>query len=331
MRRGCGTPWRGPRSVLDRIRLFAPVTSAGTRWIARRRSPPEAHGSAGRSGERVGHPTDPLRRGGPMTHSIDAPFPPPPTATDSGASTVGGSPSTTDVAKDEARNLGQTAQQAGGQVASTAADQAKEVAQETQRQAKDLLDQGRSQLKEQTIAQQQKAAQGLTSLAQEMRGLADGTSSGAPGPARDLLQQAAGFVETFSDRLQNREPAQLLDEVRNFARRKPGTFLIGAALLGVAAGRLTRGIQAAHSDSGSSGSGGTTGGYTSNYVDPAPTYSRYADTGYVGGTDEAGSARTTRGAPPPPPPYGTVPPAGSVVPPTTPAGWDDPTRGPGGV
>jgi hypothetical protein len=144
------------------------------------------------------------------------------------------------------------------------------------------------------------------------------------------------MVETFSSKLQNREPAQLLDEVRSFARRKPGTFLIGAALLGVAAGRLTRGIQAAHSDSGSSGSRGPNG-YTSNYVDPAPTYSGYADTGYadtgyVGSTyPETVSTGPTGGAPLPPPPYGTVPPAGSVVPPTTPAGWDDPTRGPGGV
>jgi hypothetical protein len=277
-----------------------------------------------------------------MTHSIDAPFPPPPTTTGmSGSTTGGGSPSTTDVAKDEAQNLGQTAQQAGTQVASTAADQAKEVVQETQRQAKDLLDQGRSQLKDQAISQQHKAAHGLTSLAQELRGLADGSSEGAPGPARDLLQQASGMVENFAGKLQNREPADLLDEVRGFARRKPGTFLIGAALLGVAAGRLTSGMKAAHSDSGSSGGrqGMTGTGYSSNYVDPAPTYSGYADTGYgetgyaepvtTGTTGITGG--TTGSTPLPPPPYGTVPPAGSVVPPTTPAGWDDPTRGPGGV
>jgi len=287
-----------------------------------------------------------------MTHSIDAPFPPPPAAPYSGSTPAGGSsPSTTEVAKDEAKNLGQTAQQAGGQVASTAADQAKEVAQETQRQAKDLLDQGRSQLKDQTIAQQQKAAQGLTSLAREMRGLADGSSQGAPGPARDLLQQASGFVESFADKLQNREPADLLDEVRSFARRKPGTFLLGAALLGVAAGRLTRGVTEVHRDSTPSGQHRVAGdGYSANYVDPTPAYSGYAETGYAGtgytgtptpaygtpapgyGTDPTlpGSA-APGGAPLPPPPYGTVPPAGTAVPPTTPAGWDDPDRGPGGV
>src|SRR3954447_6893088 len=244
------------------------------------------------------------RRGGPMTHSIDAPFPPPPTTTTTSGTTSGatsgatsgtGSPSTTDVAKDEARNVGQTATQAGSQVASTAADQAKEVVQETQRQAKDLLDQGRSQVRQQAVSQQQKAAQGLSSLAQELRGLADGSSQGAPGPARDLLQQASGKVEEFSYWLQNREPADLLEEVRSFARRKPGTFLLGAALLGVAAGRLTSGVKAAHTGSGSSGGQdrlADTSYASTNYVDPTPTYAyvetevvetRYPEAGYGDG------------------------------------------------
>lgn len=271
-----------------------------------------------------------------MTHSIDAPLPPP-TTTGPGATapSTTGTTSTKDVASEEAKNVGQTAAQAGSQVASTAADQAKEVAAETQRQAKDLLQQGRSQLKDQAMSQQQKAAQGLTSLAQELRGLADGSSSGAPGPARDLLQQASGMVEGFADRLQNREPAELLDEVRSFARRKPGLFLLGAAAAGMLAGRLTRGIQAAHSTSPSSG---TADGYRSqtNYVDPAPTYSDYtATTDYTTGSEfsTAGTGYTggAAGTPLPPPPYGTVPPAGGAVPPATSAGWDDPSRRPGGV
>src|SRR3954463_12394422 len=158
------------------------------------------------------------RRGGPMTHSIDAPFPPPPaTAGTSGTLTDGGSPSTKDVAKEEAQNLGQTASQAGSQVASTAADQAKEVVQETQRQAQDLLDQGRTQLREQARSQQQKAAQSLSSLAGELRGMVDGTGTSTSGPAHDLLQQATGKVDELARWLQNREPADLLTEVRSFA------------------------------------------------------------------------------------------------------------------
>lgn len=280
-----------------------------------------------------------------MTHSIDTPFPPPPPTTGSGATTpsTSGSPSTTDVAKDEARNVGQTASQGAGQVASTAADQAKEVVQETKVQAQDVIAQGRDQLRQQVVSQQQKAGQGLAGLADALRGMADGNAP-APGPAADLVRQGAGSLQQFADALQNRQPADLLDEIRSFARRKPGTFLLGAALAGVVAGRLTSGVKAAHTDSGPT-SGGTQRA-TANYVDPAPAYSGYettgtyseATTGYgtqgygseTYGTETYGTG-TTGGAPVPPPPYGTVPPAGSAVPPSTPAGWDDPARRPGGV
>jgi len=280
-----------------------------------------------------------------MTHSIDAPLPPPATTgsgatpTTSTTSTKQQAMETKDTAVAEAKNVGQTAAQAGSQVASTATEQAKEVAAETQRQAKDLLDQGRTQVKEQVVSQQQKAGQGLTSLAQELRALADGSSEGAPGPARDLLQQASSSVESFASMLQNKEPAELLDEVRRFARRKPGLFLLGAAAAGVLAGRLTSGVKAAHTDSSSSPQ--QLGGYgTSNYVDPTPSYADTTST-YTGTTGTTGYTGSVPGTtdttgytgsvPLPPPPYGTVPPEGSVVPPSAGTGWDDPARRPGGV
>jgi len=254
-----------------------------------------------------------------MTHSIDAPLPT--------TSVTGTTTDTKALAKDEAQNVKDTAVQAGTQVAGTAADQAKQVAQETQRQAKDLLDQGRSQVKDQVVSQQQKAGEGLSSIASELRALADGTSEGAPGPARDLLQQASGMVESFAAKLQNREPAELLEEVRSFARRKPGMFLLGAAAAGVLAGRLTSGVKAAHSDSGSAG--GSANGFQGqgNYVDPAPAY-RPPTTTPAPAAGLGVSSGT--GSPLPPPPYGTVPPADAIVPPATPAGWDDPARS-GGV
>jgi ElaB/YqjD/DUF883 family membrane-anchored ribosome-binding protein len=266
-----------------------------------------------------------------MTHSIDTPFPPPP-ATSAGATSpsTSGSASTTDVAKDEARNVGQTATQSASQVASTAADQAGQVVQETKAQAQDVLAQGRDQLRQQVVTQQQKAGQGLAGLAEALRGMAEGNAP-APGPAADLVKQGAGKVEEFAHLLQNRQPGDLLEDIRSFARRRPGTFLLGAAIAGVVAGRLTSGVKAAHSDSDTSSSE-TTGTYRTpaNYVDPAPAYSGYGETGVYSETT-TGYGEATTGAPVPPPPYGTVPPAGSVVPPTTPAGWDDPARRPGGV
>ncbi|RBY79843.1 hypothetical protein DQ238_09420 [Geodermatophilus sp. TF02-6] len=250
-----------------------------------------------------------------------------------GSTTSGSSdsPSTTDVAKGEARNVGQTAAQAGGQVASTAADQAKEVVQETKNQAQDLVQQGRSQLREQAVSQQQKAAEGLQGVVSQLRGMANGESP-APGPVRDLLEQATDKVEQFADRLQNREPGDLLDDVRSFARRKPGTFLLGAALVGVVAGRLTSGVKAAHSDSGRLSGQYATGQYRSTparhastgYADQSTSYSGYTGTTTGHGETAGYSGTATTGTSPvPPPPYGTA------VPPTTPAGWDDPTRQPG--
>jgi hypothetical protein len=47
-----------------------------------------------------------------------------------------------------------------------------------------------------------------------------------------------------ADWLEHREPGDLLDEVRRFARRRPGTFLVGAAVAGALVGRLTRGVVA---------------------------------------------------------------------------------------
>lgn len=179
-----------------------------------------------------------------MSHPID------PTGPDPSSS------STADVAKGEAAEVGHTAAGAAQQVAGTAADQAKQVAGEARRQATDLLEQGRGQAAEQARAGQQKAAESLGALADELRSLTDG--EGGSGPATDLLRQATERVEGFAAHLRDREPGDLLEDVRSFARRRPGAFLVGAAVAGVLAGRLTTGVVAAHKEGIAPGS--TSGG-----------------------------------------------------------------------
>ncbi|WP_369137059.1 hypothetical protein [Modestobacter versicolor] len=265
-----------------------------------------------------------------MTHSIDTPTQSPP----SGATNVSGTPSTTDVAKDEARNVGQTAAQAGSQVAATAADQAKQVTQETKRQAQDLIQQGRSQLKDQARNGQQKAGEGISGIAQQLRTMVEGGGETPSGPAADLVRQAGDKLEDLATWVQAREPGELVDEVRAFARRKPGVFLLGAAVAGVVAGRLTTGVVAAHKDaSPSTGTQQLTGSGSPYAADSYATGTNYiADTPATGyaTTGTAGYETTgyTTGAVPPAP-YGTVAPEGTSVPPSTGAGWDDPARTPG--
>lgn len=148
---------------------------------------------------------------------------------------------TRDVAKDEARGVAQDAMQSGKQTADTAKQQAGQVAGEARDQARMLLDQTRDQLTEQGSVQQQRAAGGLRSLADELSGMTSGAAA-QQGIATDLARQASDRARAAADWLEGREPAEILGEVRRFARRRPGTFLLGAAAAGFLGGRLTRGI-----------------------------------------------------------------------------------------
>ncbi|MBQ0903784.1 hypothetical protein [Micromonospora sp. U21] len=150
--------------------------------------------------------------------------------------------------REEARQVGSEAAHAGGAVAQTAREQGTEVGREAARQARNLYGEARNQLASQTGEQQRRAAGGLRSLADEMRSMAE--QGGQAGPVSELTRQAADRVHGVAGWLEEREPGDLITEVRDYARRNPGTFLVGAAVLGVLAGRVTRGISAAGDDSG---------------------------------------------------------------------------------
>jgi hypothetical protein len=173
----------------------------------------------------------------------------------------GTSSSTRDVAKDEAKGVAQDAAQSGRQAAETAKQQAGQVADEAKNQAKQLLDQAREQVTTTGVQQKDRAASGLRTVADELTGMVNG-EGGQNGLAADLARQASDYVRSAADMLENREPAELLQEVRRFARQRPGTFLLGAAAIGFLGGRLTRGL-AADSDMGSS-SGSLGSGRSSN-------------------------------------------------------------------
>ncbi|MEV0003206.1 hypothetical protein AB0H28_13090 [Micromonospora sp. NPDC050980] len=150
--------------------------------------------------------------------------------------------------RDQARQVGSDAAHAGGAVAQTAKEQGREVVGETRRQARDLYGEARHQVAGQAGEQQRRAAGGLRSLADEMRSMAE--QGGGSGPVTELAHQAAERVHGVAGWLEQREPGDLLNEVKGYARRNPGTFLVGAALLGVVAGRLTRNIAAVGNDGG---------------------------------------------------------------------------------
>jgi hypothetical protein len=153
---------------------------------------------------------------------------------------------TADVVKDQAADLGQSTVEAGKHSVGVAQEQAAAVAAEASRQGKDLLRQAQEELGEQAAQGQQRLATELLSLGDELHAMADGSDQ--HGVAADLARQAATRARGAGQWLGDRSPAQVVDEVQSFARRRPGAFLALALGAGLVAGRLTRGIKAAHDD-----------------------------------------------------------------------------------
>lgn len=148
--------------------------------------------------------------------------------------------STKDAAAQEATEVKDTAVQAGQQVAGTAKEQAQNVASEAGQQTKQLWQETVSQLGEQASGQQQRLAGTLTSFSKELGSMA--SSSDESGLMTDLAHQASQRGGEIAHWLESREPKDLLEDVRSFARRRPFAFLAIAATAGVVAGRLTRGL-----------------------------------------------------------------------------------------
>ncbi|WP_138444203.1 hypothetical protein [Sinomonas susongensis] len=165
-----------------------------------------------------------------------------------GSNTPASQSSTTETAKNEARGVAQEAGASASAVGQTAKDEATNVAREAQFQAKDLIHQSRQELMHQASAQQERAAQGLKSLHEELSSLAEKSEN--PGVGTDLVRQAAQRAGAFAEYLGQRDPGSLLNEVKSYARRKPGTFLAIAAGAGLLAGRLTRSLAAGASNNG---------------------------------------------------------------------------------
>jgi len=186
-----------------------------------------------------------------MTQSYESHTPPPGAQE---APTVGGtasatppapeSASTSEVAKEQTRSVGADAKEGGRHVADVAKEETRNVAAETKNQARDLWDQTRSELADQAGQQQRRVADGLRSLGQELSSMADGSNQ--QGLASDLAGRSAEQAHKLAAYLDGREPGALIEEVRRFARRRPGTFLAVAAGIGVAAGRLSRGMMPEH-------------------------------------------------------------------------------------
>lgn len=150
------------------------------------------------------------------------------------------SEATAATAKSEASSVASTAKEEAGAVMAEGRTQAQAVAEDAKRQATRVVEESREQLRAQAEQQTQRLASSVRDVGQQLQGVTRGQAP--QGIVADLATQASDLATQLADKLEQRRPEELLDEVRSFARRRPGAFLVGALGAGFVAGRLIKAV-----------------------------------------------------------------------------------------
>jgi hypothetical protein len=141
-------------------------------------------------------------------------------------------PSAAETAEAQVAQPASPVRDAGGRVTATATAGVRDA----RSQVRGLVAQARGMLNDQARAPQQLLASRLHGFANEFS--AKTVSSDNDVVPADLAGRAAAGVHGVANWLEQREPADLVEEARAFARRRPGVTLLAAATAGMAAGRV---------------------------------------------------------------------------------------------
>lgn len=143
-------------------------------------------------------------------------------------------------AKEEAASVTDNAKSQAGEVAGAAGEQAKAVVEDAKYQARRVVDDSRQQLMNQASEQTTKLAGSVRDVSKQLQGVKSGQAP--QGIVGDIANEAASMTSRLAETLETRSPDELIGEVRTFARRRPGMFLLGALGAGFVAGRLVRSV-----------------------------------------------------------------------------------------
>ena len=105
-------------------------------------------------------------------------------------------------------------------------------------QARDLKDQAADRLGAEAESMKEEATAGLTAFSDALKAASSELSGKQLGFAGDMVQQAAGGLESFVRAVEGRSPGEMLDGLRSFGRQNPVGFIAGSVLAGFALGRL---------------------------------------------------------------------------------------------
>ncbi len=125
------------------------------------------------------------------------------------------------------------------ELSGTVRDQAEMVKGELAGQAREMLAETQGQLRQQADMQASRVASVLFQVGSQAVALAEGRPAQA-GPLVDYAEQAAMWLDDAASHIEERGLEGLATDVVDFARRRPGVFLAGAAVVGFGVGRLIR-------------------------------------------------------------------------------------------
>jgi vacuolar-type H+-ATPase subunit H len=157
----------------------------------------------------------------------------------------------------EAQQIASSAAERGGALVQQATEDARQLADTVKTRAGevtgDLLGSGRSlvedaryQLRSEAMGSAERLAGTFRGLGEEVQALAEGRPEEAPTIAQYVWRAADGFygaadrVYAVAEGVQERGVSGVLDDVQSFARRRPGAFLLGAAVIGFGVGRYVK-------------------------------------------------------------------------------------------
>ncbi|NNG18685.1 hypothetical protein HJ590_03685 [Naumannella sp. ID2617S] len=184
--------------------------------------------------------------------------------------------SRTDVAKEQASGVKDHAAEAGKDLTQTARAEAGSVVRDARSEVRSLVDTSVHELRGQASRGQQQVAEQVRTIAKEFGEMASGNENS--GTASKLARQASEQGTQLASWLEHHEPADVLDQARRFAARRPLAFLAIAAGAGLLVGRFARGMQAEHADDNTAQQGQ---GSRSQYYYQDPGYSQVpAGTGF---------------------------------------------------
>jgi hypothetical protein len=154
--------------------------------------------------------------------------------------------------RDQAREVASTTSEQARRVASTTQDEARHVLRGANEQARRLVGDTRHELRSQANAQVDRLAQGLNDVSRQLRSMGE---KGEPGVVSDMASEAAVRTQRISERLRGGGVDDVLSQLRNAGRNRPGLFLLGAFGAGLIAGRVVRNLAQEPGGDGSRGGG----------------------------------------------------------------------------